>query len=103
MEYSESVNVAIRVRDHLNPSSNSNAVLIKPRVGNASIHPDAVSPMDAIRAGIEVISGELEVVFAINSPTGAFSIAGRWLSACGVADLALALVHSILVSIFQGF
>ena len=83
------VAAAIRVRGLHDTSGNSHTVGVASRVGNASRSPNAPGTVDAVGAGNQVVSCELEVAI-LQGPALALGVRGAGLSTSGVSNLALA-------------
>lgn len=81
---------SIRVLRLLHPRSNSNTLLVTSRVGNTRIGPDAPGTVDAVGAGNQITTAELQVVLRVDSPAVVLGVLGGGLGAGGIANLSLA-------------
>lgn len=94
LEHLLGVAAAIGVRGLLNASSNAHTVGVASRVGNASRSPDAPGTINAVGAGNQIVSSELEVAILLG-PALALGVLGSGLSTSGVSNLALACIIEI--------
>lgn len=68
----------------------SQASLVTGGLVNTSVDPDAPRVVDAVGAGEEAGTVEVQVAGVVETPAGELSVAGRRLSSSDVAELALA-------------
>ena len=93
-----SVRANVGVLADLDTGSNTLTALVVAGLRNTSISPDAPGTLDAVGAGNQVLSTELQVVVRVDGPALAFTVLGGGLSAGGVSDHALACSKSINIS-----
>lgn len=92
-QHSLSINTSIRIIILNHPRRNTNTVLIAPRIRNTSRSPNAISPINAVRASNEIIPGKLEMILLIDSPPGTLGVPRGGLGTSCIADLALACLN----------
>lgn len=94
LEHLLGVAAAIGGGSLLDTSGNTHTVGVASRVGNASGSPDAPGTINAVRAGNQIVSGELEVAILLG-PALALGVLGSGLGTSGVSNLALACIIKI--------
>ena len=89
LENLRGVAAAIGVRGLHDASGNAHTVGVASRVGNAGRSPDAPGTVNAVGAGNQIVSSELEVAILLG-PALALGVLGSGLSASGVSNQTLA-------------